>query len=102
MPRDMKEPQSYGSGEDWVTGKTGGKVNPQASVPPPEHRDFYESRRESETSAPDQGGRTPDQQLAESAEPAGHATGASDPVKKVTADEGGSKRDSYFRKRDYE
>ena len=21
MPRDMKEPQSYGSGEDWVTGK---------------------------------------------------------------------------------
>jgi hypothetical protein len=102
MPRDMKEPQSYGSGEDWVTGKTGEKVNPQASTPPAEHRDFYDSRRSSETTAPDQGGHTSDFQLAENAEPTGHATGAEDPVKKVTAEEGGSKRDSFFKKRDYE
>lgn len=103
MPRDMKEPQSYGSGEDWVTGKTGGKVNPEASTPPAEHRDFYDSRRGSETSGPDQGGHTSGVQHAESAEPAGPATEAGpDSVKGVTADEGGSKRDSFFRKRDYE
>lgn len=103
MPRDMKEPQSYGSGEDWVTGKTGEKVNPPASTPPAEHRDFYDSRRGSETSGPDQGGHTSDVQLAESAEPTGHATVADhDPVKGVTVQEGGSKRDSFFKKRDYE
>ena len=102
MPGDTKEPQSYGSGADWVTGKTGEKVNPQASVPPAEHRDFYDSRRGSETTGDHQGGHTSDHQLAESAEPAGQAAGESDPVKKVTAEPGGTKRDSYFRKRDYE
>ncbi len=102
MPRDTKEPQSYGSGEDWVTGKTGQKVNPQASTPPAEHRDFYDSRRGSETTGDHQGGHTSDVQLAESAEPAGPTSGANDPVTKITAQDGGAKRDSFFKKRDYE
>lgn len=104
MPRDTKEPQSYGSGQDWVTGKTGQEVNEQASTPPAVHRDFYESSREAET-VPDQGGRTSDIQAAESAEndrpPAG-ATGTFDTASRVTVKEGGAKRGSYFRKRDYE
>lgn len=104
MPRDGKEPQSYGSGEDWVTGKTGQQVNDPASEPPPEQRDFYESSRESET-LPDQGGRTSEVQVAESAAntaPTGRDRVAGDSASRVTAKVGGAKRDSYFKKRDYE
>lgn len=32
MPKDTKEPQSYGSGPDWVTGKTGQKVTDEKPV----------------------------------------------------------------------
>lgn len=102
MPGDTREPQSYGSGSDWVTGKTGQEVNEQKSEPAPEHRDFYDERRESESTAPDQGGHTSDFQLAESAEPAGTPTGEESPVTKVTPQQGGAKRDSFFKKRDYE
>jgi hypothetical protein len=99
MPR---EPQSYGSTQDWVTGRTDQEVNDQKSTPAPEHRDFYDERRESETSHTDQGGKTSNVQLAENAQPSGDAQRPNDPVTKVTAKEGGAKRDSYFRKRDYE
>ncbi|HEY0371860.1 MAG TPA: hypothetical protein VGD79_07645 [Thermoanaerobaculia bacterium] len=102
MPRDTKEPQSYGSGSDWVTGRTGQEVNDQKSAPPPEHREFYDERRESETTHEHQGGHTSDVQRAESAEPAGNPTGEHDPVTKVSADSSGAKRDSFFKKRDYE
>lgn len=57
MPGDTKEPQSYGSGKDWVTGKTGQEVNPHESEPTPEHR------------GKDQGGKISDVQLAESDTP---------------------------------
>jgi hypothetical protein len=66
MPGDTKEPQSYGSGKDWVTGKTGQEVNPHESEPAPEHRGFYDNRRDSETSGKDQGGKISDVQRAES------------------------------------
>jgi hypothetical protein len=99
MPR---EPQSYGSNEEWVTGKTGGQVNDQKSTPPAEHRQFYDERRDSDISAPHQGGKTSDVQLAESAEPEGGSNDATDPSTKVNSREGGAKRDSYFKKRDYE
>lgn len=103
MPRDTtKEPQSYGSGSDWVTGRTGQEVNDQKSTPPPEHSDFYDERRESETTTPNQGGLTSDVQLAENAEPTGHPTGDDSPISKVTTQQGGAKRDSFFKKRDYE
>ncbi len=102
MPRDTKEPQSYGSEQDWVTGRTGEQVNDQASVPAPEHREFYDERRESETSDEAQGGLVSDFQLAENAEAQGEGTGDDSPISKVTTAAGGAKRDSFFKKRDYE
>lgn len=102
MPRDTKEPQSYGSGSDWVAGRTGQEVNDQKSTPVPEHREFYDEHRSTETSHADQGGRISDVQLAESADPAAAPTGEDSPVTKVTTQASGAKRDSFFKKRDYE
>lgn len=102
MPKDTKEPQSYGSGSDWLTGRTGQEVNDQKSEPAPEHREFYDDRRSSESPSSDRGGLTSDHQLAESAEPIGSPTGGDSPVAGVTAQPSGAKRDSFFKKRDYE
>ena len=99
MPRDTREPQSYGSQSDWVTGRTGQEVNEQKSEPAPEHREFYDNRQ---TTSSAHGGDTSAVQLAESAEPVGRTTGESTPVQKVTDQPGGAKRDSYFKKRDYD
>jgi hypothetical protein len=99
-----KEPQSYGSGNDWVTGKTGQEVNDQASAPPAEHRDHYDSSHDTST-VPEQGGRTSGVQLADNAQnaaPASGASGANDATTRVTVKDGGAKRDSFFKKRDYE
>jgi hypothetical protein len=60
-----REPQSYGSEKDWQTGRTGQQVHDQKSGPAPEHREFYDAERESESSAPDQGGKVSPVQLAE-------------------------------------
>lgn len=104
MPDDKRgrEPQSYGSEADWLSGRTGQKVQNPKSEHPPEHRDFYENRRDGEDSAPAQGGQTSDVQLAESAQPVGQAHGAEQTVTGVTGAESGAKRGSYFKKRDYE
>lgn len=102
MPKDMKEPQSYGSEKDWVTGNTGEKVNDQKSRPTAEHREFYDDKREEESSSSYQGGKTSPIQLADSAQREGDARPADSAVPKVTKEEGGAKRDSFFRKRDYE
>lgn len=102
MPDDKREPQSYGSQADWLTGRTGQQVLNPKSSPAPEHADFYESRRDAEESGPDQGGRISDVQGDASAEPRGEAGDERGPVGKVTARDTGAKRDSFFRKRDYE
>ncbi|MDQ3280152.1 MAG: hypothetical protein M3Q69_01925 [Acidobacteriota bacterium] len=103
MPKDTREPQSYGSEQDWVTGKTGQEVNEQASAPPAEHQDFYDERREAEDSAPAQGGKTSPFQLAENQQASGGTPGVERvPINGVTTQRGGAKRGSYFRKRDYE
>jgi hypothetical protein len=106
MASDKNEPQSYGSGEEWVTGETGQKVNAPKSSPTAEHQEFYDSRRDAEGSAPHQGGHTSAAQLADheqASAPAGNAAETDhQPVTKVTSNEGGAKRDSFFRKRDYE
>jgi hypothetical protein len=105
MPSDGNEPQSYGSGEDWVTGDTGEEVNPPTSAPGPEHRHFYDPHLD-ETSAPHQGGHTSEVQLAECGtcqeDGSGDANAEEQPVPKVTSKHGGAKHDSYFRKRDYQ
>jgi hypothetical protein len=101
MPKDQREPQSYGSGADWVTGRTGQEVNEQKGTPAPEHREFYDERRDDETQEA-QGGLTSDVQLADNAQPQGEGQGEHEPVTRVTSAEGGSKRGGYFKKRDYE
>jgi hypothetical protein len=92
MPR---EPQSYGSERDWVTGETGQQVHDQKST----------TTRVPETEDPYAGGRISPVQLADNVQsaPPDDAIGEDEtPVQKVTTLEGGAKRDSYFRKRDYE
>lgn len=99
MPR---EPQSYGSGKDWVTGRTDQQVNDPKAAPKPEHQEFYDERRDSETSSPAQGGRTSEVQLADTAAKPVSTKSDRESVSRVTASEGGAKRGSFFRKRDYE
>lgn len=102
MPKESKEPQSYGSGRDWVTGRTGEHVNDPKAEPPPEHRDFYDDRRESESSTAAQGGIASEIHTADDADPNPGDSGDESPISKVTAQSGGAKRDSFFKKRDYE
>lgn len=91
MPKDQKEPQSYGSGPDWVTGKTGQEVNDQDSpdVAPP-------------ASVEQAGGRHVPDNGESVAHPTINAGGDHAPVTGVTSAEGGTKTGGYFRKRDYE
>lgn len=101
MPNDTKEPQSYGSQGDWVTGRTGEQVHDQKSTPPAEHADFYEGRREAESSAPHQGGHVSPVQRSESEKQVPSDEGVRSPAP-YTDQKSGAKRDSYFKKRDYE
>jgi hypothetical protein len=95
MPNDTREPQSYGSQSDWQSGKTGQQVHDPKSA----------GTRVDEPEDADRGGRVSDVQLADNVQPvtgATSATGADVPVQKVTSRDTGAKRESYFRKRDYE
>lgn len=95
MPKDEKEPQSYGSGPDWVTGKTGQEVNDQDSS----------GEEQAAGSPPEKAGGTPaphDRDEESAAHPTITAAGDHAPVIGITSDEGGTKTDGYFRKRDYE
>jgi hypothetical protein len=100
---EPKEPQSYGSEGDWTTGNVGEEVNRLKGRPNSQHGDFYESRHDSERSAPDQGGKVSPVQIEENRQASG--AGATDdldaPVRKVTTAYGGKKLDSYFKERDY-
>ena len=89
-----KEPQSYGSGGDWVTGNVGEEVNRLQGHPNSQHGDFYESRHDSERSAPEQGGKV-------SPQPASDDAGSAAPVNRVPKAMGGAKRGGFFRDRDY-
>ena len=100
-----KEPQSYGSQKDWVTGNVGETVNRQKDNPDAQHSDFYDSRRDSETSDShdDQGGKISDEQLAENSQFAGRGRESDQqPVVKVTDQATGAKRGGFFKDRDYE
>jgi hypothetical protein len=97
-----KEPQSYGSGGDWVTGNVGEEVNRLKGGPSSQHGDFYDSRRESETNAPEQGGKVSPEQIEENAQPGtAHDVAGKTPVHKVTGADSGAKRGGFFRDRDY-
>jgi len=98
-----KEPQSYGSGGDWVTGDVGEEVNRLKGHPNSQHGDFYESRHGSERSGAEQGGKVSPEQLDDNAQAVADACEVDGdvPVNKVTAAESGARRGSYFKDRDY-
>ena len=103
MAKEPREPQSYGSGKEWVEGRTSTQVNNPKSRPAPEHREFYDDARDSETSAPDQGGRTSPVQMEEADVPErGAKPRTEQPISKVSGRDEGAKRDSFFKRRDYE
>jgi hypothetical protein len=89
---DKKEPQSYGSQGEWVSGKTEQSVNRQ-------DQSSAEDRRQSNASPPHQGGDTSPVQAREHAMPSGPPT---DTVRKVSVEESGAKRGGFFKARDYE
>jgi hypothetical protein len=89
---DKKEPQSYGSQSDWVSGRTAQKTNP-------EQPGSFDEHRENDASAPHQGGDTSPVQASEHAMPSGAPT---DDARKVSTKEGGAKRGGYFKDRDYQ
>jgi hypothetical protein len=90
---DKKEPQSYGSQGDWVSGHTAQKPNPEQPA------GAFEEHRESDASAPHQGGDTSPVQSREHAMPSGPPADAGH---NVTVSESGAKRGGYFKERDYE
>lgn len=83
------EPQSYGSQDDWTSGKTGQNVNNPKSEREPEHIEGG-------------GGSISPVQFAdtESAPVVQHGSDEG-PVQRVTSAETGAKRDSFFKERDY-
>ena len=85
---DKKEPQSYGSQGDWVSGRTAQKTNPE--------RTGLDTENET---AQHQGGDTSPVQSREHAMPSGPPT---DDGRKVSTQRGGAKRGRYFKERDYE
>jgi hypothetical protein len=96
------EPQSYGSQGEWVSGKTGQQVNRQKSEPPAGQAGFYEGRRDSESSAPHQGGDVSEVQSGDSAPLETRAIdGDETAVKGISVRETGAKRRSFFKDRDY-
>ena len=106
MPR---EPQSYGSQKDWQTGKTDQQVHDPKAAPPTKHAAFYDESRDDEPSAENHADSISPVQMAENlsgavgSQPTGAPpAAASTPVQKVSAEAGGAKRDSYFKKRDYD
>ena len=98
-----KEPQSYGSQGEWVTGDVGQEVNRLKGHRNSQHGDFYESRHDSERSAADQGGKVSPEQLDDNAQAVGEAceVDGDAPVRNVDMAEGGARRGSYFKDRDY-
>jgi len=100
MPGDTKEPQSYGSEGDWVSGKTGQRINNPKATPPAEQSDFYDGRQEELDTRSHQGGRISDVQLHDRPRPSEYAADERSPVP-LTQKDSGAKRESYFKTRDY-
>jgi len=99
-----KEPQSYGSDAEWVTGKTGQNVNdPKGAPPNSQHGDFYQSRHDSEQSGQHQGGKVSgvDSDPGTGAEARPIDDAEQQPQKKAATAAGGAVRDSFFKDRDY-
>ncbi len=83
------EPQSYGSQDDWTSGKTGQSVNNPKSERAP-------------VDVEGDGGSVSPVQFADTESAPVVQHGADDePVQRVTSVPTGAKRDSFFKERDY-
>lgn len=94
MAEKNNEPQSYGSQSEWVRGDVGQEVNRLKGNPNSQKGDFFEERETPDSVSPEQ--------IEENREASGQALEEGEPVQKVKAEESGARRDSYFKKRDYE
>lgn len=96
-----REPQSYGSERDWVTGRTDQTVSETQPAGPMPDVPFYESRHDSEQS---EGGSVGAFQLQDGTDPMPPNARAEDvePSTSWKVTESASGRHSYWRERDYE
>lgn len=96
-----REPQSYGSERDWVTGRTDQTVSETQPAGPMPDGPFYESRHDAKRT---DGGSVGEFQLQDGTDPMPPNARAEDVESstswKVT--ESASGRHSYWRERDYE
>lgn len=102
-PKRPKEPQSYGSEKDWLTGRTDQEVNETASRTERHDEEFYEPRHKSEDSPGNIGGTISPQRLHDSADPRAEDT-SEIPVEETNpprVSDSLDGRKSYFKKRDY-
>lgn len=100
MPKNEgREPQSYGSEKDWLTGRTGETVDRTPEKTSRHDEEFYDGDRDREDSPGTKGGTTPSVSDASHTSTRADVTGSA--PKKVSLRAAGE-RQSYFKKRDYE
>lgn len=92
-----REPQSYGSESDWLTGKTGQTVDETPGRESRHDEEFYESRHEQEGESPAAGGDVTDTERGVSP-----ARTSDSPSTTTRAGDTVEERDSFFKERDYE
>lgn len=96
-----KEPQSYGSEADWLSGKTGETVQNTPNRVSRHDEEFYEDRHQSkESEAPDGGMQTPKRADLKNA-PAADQSKTEITGTATTKVSDASDRKSFFKKRDY-
>jgi hypothetical protein len=87
-----KEPQSYGSQGDWVSGHVDGELNEPKN----------DSPQRTGGSSDDRGGKVSESAAGDKPAPIPQTSDDErDPVQKVTGLKTGAKRESYFKTRDY-
>lgn len=96
-----REPQSYGSDKDWLTGKTGQTVENTPDRVSRHDEEFYESRHDSSESAAKEGGQQSPKRddLLNTAAPDEATTEVID--RASTSVSQTTERESFFKKRDY-
>ena len=92
-----REPQSYGSESDWLTGKTGQTVDDTPGRAARHDEEFYENRHEPEGETPAAAAETDEQENR--AHPDTEAADGDAERTKAGEELGG--RESYFKDRDY-
>jgi hypothetical protein len=103
-PREEREPQSYGSNKEWLTGHTGEKLPEKDGIANETERKFYEPERESEHSHGTQGGMVAEETLETAAEQPvenAHEAPVTGTATQKISSQLGDEKEGYFKKRDY-